>query len=90
MCLLICPRNDNLHLKCDNATQTKDRLYAQLATSLKNMSRAVGKTADLFEQLQVDLGAMRTLAGIHAAQFMVVAAEINADGERTTEEPRAS
>jgi hypothetical protein len=51
-----------------NATQAKDRLYAQLATSLKHMSRAVGQTADLFEQLQVDLDAMRTLAGIHAAQ----------------------
>lgn len=53
-----------------NATQAKDRLYAQLATSLKNMSRAVGQTADLFEQLQVDLDAMRGLAGIHAAQYV--------------------
>lgn len=51
-----------------SATQAKDRLYAQLATSLKNMSRAVGQTADLVEQLQVDLDAMRTLGGIHAAQ----------------------
>jgi len=69
-----------------NATQAKDRLYAQLATSLKNMSRAVGLTADLFEQLQVDLDAMRTLAGIHAAQFMTVAAELNLDsGEQASE-----
>jgi hypothetical protein len=55
-----------------NATQAKDRLYAQLATSLKRMSRAVGYSADLFEQLQVDLDAMRTLAGIHAAQYVVL------------------
>jgi len=64
-----------------SATQANDRLYAQLATSLKNMCRAVGQTADLFEQLQVDLDAMRTLAGIHAAQFMTVAAELNQDAE---------
>jgi len=36
------------------------------------MSRAVGLTADLFEQLQVDLDAMRTLAGIHAAQLAFI------------------
>ena len=58
----------NHFLQPANATQAKDRLYAQLSTSLKNMSRAVGQTADLFEQLQVDLDAMRGLAGIHAAQ----------------------
>lgn len=51
-----------------NATQTKDRLYAQLAASLRNMLRAVGHTADLFEQLQYDLDAMRVLAGTHTAQ----------------------
>lgn len=59
-----------------NATQAKDKLYGQLATSFKNMSRAVGRTADLFEQLQADLDAMRVLAGTHAAQFMTVAAEL--------------
>lgn len=32
------------------------------------MSRAVGQTADLFEQLHIDLDAMRTLSSIHAAQ----------------------
>ncbi|KAG2141343.1 hypothetical protein DEU56DRAFT_796351 [Suillus clintonianus] len=51
-----------------NATQTKDRLYDQLAASLKNVSRAVGQTADLFEHLQTNLSAMRVLAGTHAAQ----------------------
>lgn len=50
------------------AAQAKDRLYAQLASNLKNMSRAVGQTADLMEQLQNDLDAMRVLAGTHAAQ----------------------
>ncbi|KAH7927854.1 hypothetical protein BV22DRAFT_1127034 [Leucogyrophana mollusca] len=64
-----------------NATQAKDRLYAQLASTLKNMSRAVGQTADLFEQLQVDLDAMRVLAGTHAAQFMTVAAELNPESD---------
>ncbi|KAG6333517.1 hypothetical protein ID866_5570 [Astraeus odoratus] len=60
-----------------NATQAKDRLYGQLAASLKNMTRVMGQTADLFEQLQTDLDAMRVLAGTHAAQFMTVAAELN-------------
>lgn len=52
-----------------NAVQAKDRLYGQLAANLKNMSRAIGQTADLFEQLQADLDAMRVLAGTHAAQW---------------------
>ncbi|KAG9308609.1 hypothetical protein JVU11DRAFT_11716 [Chiua virens] len=52
------------------ATQAKDRLYAQLASNIKNMSRAVGQTADLMEQLQNDLDAMRVLAGTHAAQWV--------------------
>ncbi|KIJ20770.1 hypothetical protein PAXINDRAFT_65999 [Paxillus involutus ATCC 200175] len=61
------------------ATQAKDRLYSQLAARLKNMSRVVGQTADLFEQLQNDLDAMRVLAGTHAAQFMTVASELNSE-----------
>lgn len=52
------------------ATQAKDRLYAQLASRLKNMSRAIGQSADLMEQLQNDLDAMRVLAGTHAAQWV--------------------
>ncbi|KAF9245332.1 hypothetical protein BU15DRAFT_41242 [Melanogaster broomeanus] len=67
----------NNHSYPTGATQAKDRLYAQLAASLKNMSRVVGQTADLFEQLQNDLDAMRVLAGTHAAQFMTVATELN-------------
>jgi hypothetical protein len=51
-----------------NATQAKDRLYAQLASSLGRMSRAIAQTADLCEQLQVDLHAMRTFAGLDAAK----------------------
>jgi hypothetical protein len=51
-----------------NATQAKDRLYAQLANSLGRMSRAISQTADLCEQLQVDLHAMRTFAGLDAAK----------------------
>ncbi|KIM44887.1 hypothetical protein M413DRAFT_442855 [Hebeloma cylindrosporum] len=60
-----------------NATLTKERLYAQLALSLGRMSRAVSQTADLCEQLQVDLHAMRILAGLDAAKFMTVAAQLN-------------
>ena len=59
----------NIHPSSTNATQAKDRLYGQLAASIRNMSRAVGQTADLFEQLQTDLDAMRVLAGTHAAQY---------------------
>ena len=42
-----------------SATQTKGRLYAQLAASLGRTARAISQTADLCEQLQVDLHAMR-------------------------------
>ncbi|KII87446.1 hypothetical protein PLICRDRAFT_112626 [Plicaturopsis crispa FD-325 SS-3] len=69
-----------------SATQAKDRLYGQLSASLSRMSRAIGNTADLFEHLQSDLDAMRVLAGLHAAQFMTVAAELNPaenDGEQS-------
>ena len=51
-----------------SATQTKERLYSQLAGSIGRMSRAISHTADLFEQLQVDLQAMRTFAGLDAAK----------------------
>ncbi|KAJ6504845.1 hypothetical protein C8R47DRAFT_1192675 [Mycena vitilis] len=69
-----------------NATQAKDRLYAQLSSSLSRMSRAVGQTADLCEQLQVDLHAMRTFAGLDAAKLMTVAAKLNADDEDSERE----
>jgi len=57
-----------------NATIAKDRLYAQLAASLGRMSRAVAKTGDLCEQLQVDLNAMRTFAGLDAAKCRLLSA----------------
>ncbi|KAI0060941.1 hypothetical protein BV25DRAFT_1806358 [Artomyces pyxidatus] len=69
-----------------SATQAKERNYAHLANSLTRLSRAMGQTADLFEQLQVDLDAMRTLAGIHAAQLMTVAAELNPDQDDATQD----
>ena len=50
------------------AAQAKERQYAQLAASLTRLSYAVGQTADLFELLRVDVDAMRTLSGLHAAQ----------------------
>ncbi|KAI0305935.1 hypothetical protein B0F90DRAFT_1624235 [Multifurca ochricompacta] len=67
----------NGHQHAKSASQTKDRNYAHLSKSLARLSRAMGQTADLFEQLHLDLDAMRTLAGIHSAQFMTVAAELN-------------
>jgi len=51
-----------------SASQAKDRNYAHLSKSLTRLSRAMGQTASLFEQLHLDLDAMRTLAGIHSAQ----------------------
>ncbi|KAJ7224490.1 hypothetical protein GGX14DRAFT_351066 [Mycena pura] len=54
-----------------NSTQAKERLYSQLASSLSRMSRAIGQTADLCEQLQVDLHAMRTFAGLDAAKHVL-------------------
>ena len=51
-----------------SATQAKERLYSQLASSIGRMSRAISHTADLCEQLQVDLQAMRTFAGLDAAK----------------------
>ncbi|PPQ65759.1 hypothetical protein CVT26_000360 [Gymnopilus dilepis] len=64
-----------------SATQTKERLYAQLAASLGRTARAISQTADLCEQLQVDLHAMRVFAGLDAAKFMTVAASLNPESE---------
>ncbi|KAJ7035693.1 hypothetical protein C8F04DRAFT_1098218 [Mycena alexandri] len=64
-----------------NATQTKHRLYSQLSASLSRMSRAIGQTAELCDQLQVDLLAMRTFAGLDAAKLMTVAAKLNSEGD---------
>ncbi|KAN0137146.1 hypothetical protein V8E53_005143 [Lactarius tabidus] len=69
----------NSHPHTKNVSQAKDKNYAHLSKSLARLSRAMGQTADLFEQLHLDLDAMRTLAGIHGAQFMTVAAELNPD-----------
>jgi len=56
------------HAAPTNATQTKERLYSQFAGSLGRMSRAISRTTDLCEQLQVDLHAMRVFAGLDAAK----------------------
>jgi hypothetical protein len=69
-CAHVYHRNsiDRMNSQPTNATQARDRLYAQLARSLTRMSGAIAKTADLCELLQVDLDAMRRLGGLHAAQ----------------------
>ncbi|KAI0296002.1 hypothetical protein BC826DRAFT_258581 [Russula brevipes] len=69
--------NGQPHAK--SASQAKDRNYAHLSKSLTRLSHATGQTVALFEQLHLDLDAMRTLAGIHSAQFMTVAAELDPD-----------
>jgi len=71
-----------------SATQAKERLYTQLASSLGRMSRAISQTADLCEQLQVDLHAMRVLAGLDAAKFMTVATLLTPGQEDGEEEER--
>ena len=60
--------NSTNALSPTSATQAKERLYSQLASSIGRMSRAISHTADLCEQLQVDLQAMRTFAGLDAAK----------------------
>ncbi|KIY52778.1 hypothetical protein FISHEDRAFT_69589 [Fistulina hepatica ATCC 64428] len=64
----------------NDATQTKERLYTQLVGSMTRMTRAIGQTADLCEQLQLDLHAMRIFAGIDAAKLMTVASNVNQGG----------
>lgn len=51
-----------------NATQAKERLYTQLSASLSRLTKAMSQTADLCEQLQGDLHAMQTFAGLDAAK----------------------
>ncbi len=58
----------NGHPHAKSVSQAKERNYAHLSKSLARLSRAMGETASLFEQLHLDLNAMRTLAGIHSAQ----------------------
>ena len=60
--------NSTTTLAPTSATQAKERLYSQLAGSIGRMSRAMSRTADLCEELQVDLQAMRTFAGLDAAK----------------------
>ena len=52
------------------ASQRKDRLYGQLSTKLEQLKKANMKTTDLMELFQNDLDAMRTFAGIQAAQWV--------------------
>ena len=58
----------NSHPHTKSASQAKERNYAHLSKSLARLSHAIGETAGLFEQLHLDLNALRTLAGIHSAQ----------------------
>ena len=51
-----------------SATQAKGHLYRQLMLNLRRMSEAISSTADLCEQLQVDLQAMKTFSGLEAAK----------------------
>ncbi|KAF8492492.1 hypothetical protein JB92DRAFT_3147452 [Gautieria morchelliformis] len=54
----------------DTAGRAKTRHYQKLASELKKFSENVGETRNLFTKLEADLLSMRTLAGLHAAQFM--------------------
>ncbi|KAF8582733.1 hypothetical protein K439DRAFT_127316 [Ramaria rubella] len=52
----------------DTAGRAKTRHYQKLASELKKFSDGVNETRSLFTKLEGDLLAMRTLAGLHAAQ----------------------
>ena len=54
-----------------SATAAKDRLYAQLAASFGRLNRSISRTADLCDELQDDLQATRTFAGLDAAKFVL-------------------
>ncbi|KAJ7074894.1 hypothetical protein B0H15DRAFT_792599 [Mycena belliarum] len=69
-----------------NATQAKDRLYTQLSGSLSRMARAIAHTADLCEQMETDLHAMRTFAGLDAAKFMTVATNLHPEDDEVSDE----
>ncbi|KAG7093817.1 hypothetical protein E1B28_007458 [Marasmius oreades] len=73
-----------------NATQAKERLYAQLATSFKRMNRTMSQNADLWEQMQVDLHSMRTFAGLDAARFMTIASSLNPEEPEVIDAQRSS
>lgn len=57
-----------MNVQSNNAAQAKERLYTQLAGSISRLANATSQTADLCEQLQYDLLAMRQLAGLDAAK----------------------
>ncbi|KAF7316145.1 hypothetical protein MIND_00132700 [Mycena indigotica] len=52
-----------------SATQKKERKYAELASALQRMSKTMAQTADLCQEVQLDLHAMRDFAGIDAAKY---------------------
>ncbi|KIJ55352.1 hypothetical protein M422DRAFT_23950 [Sphaerobolus stellatus SS14] len=54
----------------DTAGRAKTRHYQKLASEMKKFAEGVAETSALFAKLDDDLKAMRTLAGLHAAQFM--------------------
>jgi len=60
-----------MNVQATNATQTKERLYTQLAGSISRLAKATSQTADLCENLQYDLLAMRVFAGLDAAKCVM-------------------
>ncbi|KAF7319079.1 hypothetical protein HMN09_00244200 [Mycena chlorophos] len=73
----------------NTATYKKERKYAELASALARMSKAITHTADLCTEVQLDLEAMRNFAGHDAAKFMTVAAQLNKEVQMQAEEEEA-
>lgn len=55
-----------------SATLQKDRLYGQLAASFARLTRATAQTADLLEELEGNLHAMRVFGAGEAARCVAI------------------
>jgi hypothetical protein len=53
-----------------DASQAKDRQYAQLSRNMEQLATSMEETAELFGLLQDDLRAMSVLSANHAAQYV--------------------
>jgi hypothetical protein len=68
LCTVVLQHSYAMNDHFDTAGRAKTRHYQKLASELKKLSEGMGETRSLLTKLENDLGSMRTLAGLHAAQ----------------------
>lgn len=67
--LELVPRVSVLTRAMSNPIEQKERYYALLAKRIGALSKDLAHTAELFQDIEKDIHAMKTFAGLQASQY---------------------